>query len=158
MVELANSLPADSVGSLTPQSGLLEAVEVVVEKDSDHPMTRLVIKTRSDAEHSVVADGQNLRIDLMPVAMAAPDQQASPAATEIAAEELEAPIVETEDPQMEAQPARTAAVGLSPARERARPATRQSPRRRRGDARPVGGPRTRARGAGERAVGSRSRE
>ena len=51
-----------------------------------------------------------MRIDLMPVAMAASAQQASPAATEIAAEVLEAPIVETEDPEMEAQPLRSAAV------------------------------------------------
>ena len=71
VVELANSLPADSVTSLTSESGLLQAVEVEVEQSSDHPMTRLVIQTRSDAEHSVVADGPNLRIDLLPVAAAA---------------------------------------------------------------------------------------
>ena len=67
VVELANSLPADSVTSLTPESGLLQAVEIEVERSSAHPLTRLVIQTRSDAEHSVVADGPNLRIDLIPV-------------------------------------------------------------------------------------------
>jgi type IV pilus assembly protein PilQ len=68
VVELANSLPTDSVTSLSPETGLLRAVEVEVEESLDHPMTRLVIETRSDAEHSVVADGPNLRIDLMPMA------------------------------------------------------------------------------------------
>jgi len=93
VVELANSLPADSVASLTSESGLLEAVEVQVEQNSDHPLTRLVIKTRSDAEHSVVAEGANLRIDLQPVSgIAATPQQVE---TEIAAEDLETMAVET---------------------------------------------------------------
>ncbi len=51
VVELANSLPADSVTSLSPQTGLLEAVVVELEDGSDLPLTRLVIHTRSDAEH-----------------------------------------------------------------------------------------------------------
>jgi type IV pilus assembly protein PilQ len=54
----------------------------------------------------VIAEGADLRIDLMPVAIAAPAQQASPAATEVAAEEFEAPAVEP----AEVQPMQSAAV------------------------------------------------
>ena len=75
VVEMASSLPADSVASLTQPSGLLEAVEVQVERDSKPPLTRLVIKTRSDAEHSVIADGANLRIALTPVVVATSAQR-----------------------------------------------------------------------------------
>ena len=110
VVELANSLPADSVESLTPESGLLQAVEVQVEQDSDHPMTRLVIKTRSDAEHSVIAEGPNLRIDLMPVAVAASAQQDTTVATEVAAEEPAAPAGEPAMAPVTTQPMATAAV------------------------------------------------
>lgn len=73
VVELSNALPEDAVVGLSPAEGLLEAVDVQVEQDSEHPLTRLVIRTRSEAEHSVVADGTSLRIDLVPVVTAETD-------------------------------------------------------------------------------------
>ena len=63
VLELSNSTPADSVGNLVMENGLLEGVEVEVVETSDQPQTRLVIKTRYEAEHAVIADGSRLRVD-----------------------------------------------------------------------------------------------
>jgi len=70
VVELSNTLPVDSVVALTPAQGLIRAVDIQVEQNSEHPLTRLVIRTRTETEHSVTAAGTSLRIDLVPVATA----------------------------------------------------------------------------------------
>ena len=110
VVEMASSLPADSVASLTRESGLLEEVEVQVERDSKPPLTRLVIRTRSDAEHSVIAEGPNLRIMLSPVVVAAYAQPVTPPVAEIAADEPMMPVVEPEPAPMAPRSVTTAAV------------------------------------------------
>jgi hypothetical protein len=92
VVELASSLPADSVASLTRESGLLAEVEVQVERDTRPPMTRLVIRTRSDAEHSVIAEGPNLSIALAPVMAVAPAPEVRAVVAEVPAVEPAAPV------------------------------------------------------------------
>jgi type IV pilus assembly protein PilQ len=67
VVELPNSLPAARVQDLVPDDGLVSSVKVQRETEGSRPMTRLVIATRHEVEHSVTADGLHLQIRLMPL-------------------------------------------------------------------------------------------
>ncbi|HVR98905.1 MAG TPA: type IV pilus secretin PilQ [Thermoanaerobaculia bacterium] len=70
IVELPNSVPAPSLTDLTPEEGLIASLKV--EKDGgSRPLTRLVIATRQEVEHSVSAEGTALRVQLVPVEQAA---------------------------------------------------------------------------------------
>ncbi len=70
IVELPNSVPAPSLTDLNPEEGLIASLKV--EKDGgSRPLTRLVIATRQEVEHSVSADGTALRVQLLPVERAA---------------------------------------------------------------------------------------
>ncbi len=85
VVELPNSAPTSSVSSLAPDSGLIEAVTIEVE-NGERPLTRLVVKTRAEAEHSVVAEGTRLRVELKAL-----DGEWAAAEAELVAEQ---PVVE----------------------------------------------------------------
>ena len=63
VIELPNSMPADSVVDLWPDEGLLEAVEVATENGGDRPLTRLTIRTRGATEHSIEASGPALLVN-----------------------------------------------------------------------------------------------
>ncbi|NIA01704.1 MAG: AMIN domain-containing protein, partial [Bacteroidia bacterium] len=63
VIELPNSMPADSVVDLWPDEGLLEAVEVATENGGDRPLTRLTIRTRGATEHSIQASGPTLVVN-----------------------------------------------------------------------------------------------
>ena len=67
VIELPNSLPAPGLADLDLSQGLIESARVEVQDGGDRPLTRLVIKTFSEAEHSVAAEGTHLLVDLMPL-------------------------------------------------------------------------------------------
>ncbi len=70
VVELPNSSPGATLTSLTEAEGLV--AKVLVESDSSgaRPVTRLTIATRAEAEHALAADGNVLRLSLLPTGVA----------------------------------------------------------------------------------------
>jgi type IV pilus assembly protein PilQ len=99
VLELPNSTAASEVVSLAPSSGLVASVEVATETGADRPLTRFVVATRGDAEHSLAADGDRLLVRLVPVGGSA---------------EVTAATVAYE-PLPDAQPAAPAEVAVVPA-------------------------------------------
>ncbi len=67
VVELPNSVPGPKVVDLSPEEGLVSSLTVQKSEEGSRPMTRLVIATRQEVEHSVSADGTKLRIQLLPM-------------------------------------------------------------------------------------------
>jgi type IV pilus assembly protein PilQ len=67
IVELPNSVPGARVVDLSPEEGLISSLAVQKSEDGSRPLTRLVIATRQEVEHAVTADGNKLRIQLLPV-------------------------------------------------------------------------------------------
>ena len=67
VVELPNAVPSTRVQDVAPEDGLVSSVKVQRETEGNRPMTRLVIATRHDVEHSVTADGLHLQIRLLPL-------------------------------------------------------------------------------------------
>jgi type IV pilus assembly protein PilQ len=67
IVELPNSVPGAKVVDLSPEEGLVSSLAVQKSADGSRPLTRLVIATRQEVEHAVTADGNRLRIQLLPV-------------------------------------------------------------------------------------------
>lgn len=73
VVELPNSVPGPKVVDLSPEEGLVSSLTVQKSEEGSRPMTRLVIATRQEVEHSVSADGTKLRIQLLPMDNAGKD-------------------------------------------------------------------------------------
>ena len=67
VVELPNSVPAADVSDLMTPEGLVASVEIERLDDADRPLTRLVVRTREDSEHSLVTEGTTLSLQLLPV-------------------------------------------------------------------------------------------
>jgi type IV pilus assembly protein PilQ len=67
VVELPNAVPKAGLAGLAPEDGLVASLKVENGTEGSRPMTRLVIATRQEAEHSVTAEGNHLRVQLMPV-------------------------------------------------------------------------------------------
>ena len=67
VVELPNSSVRDGLADLSPEDGLVSALQVQRNPEGSRPMTRLVIATRQEVEHSISADGNRLQIRLLPV-------------------------------------------------------------------------------------------
>jgi type IV pilus assembly protein PilQ len=67
IVELPNAVPRASLADLSPTEGLVSSLAIQKSDEGSRPMTRLVIATRQEVEHSVTADGTRLRIQLLPV-------------------------------------------------------------------------------------------
>ncbi len=67
VVELPNSRPGAAVTDLDFAEGMVESARVQVE-EGERPLTRLVVRTRTETEHSVAADGSRLLVELTPVA------------------------------------------------------------------------------------------
>lgn len=67
VVELPNAVPQASLSDLSPEDGLVSSLAIQRSDEGTRPMTRLVIATRQEVEHSVSADGAKLRIQLLPV-------------------------------------------------------------------------------------------
>jgi type IV pilus assembly protein PilQ len=75
IIELPNAVPGSKVVDLSPEEGLVSSLAVQKSEEGSRPLTRLVIATRQEVEHAVTADGNKLRIQLLPV-----DAQAAQAA------------------------------------------------------------------------------
>jgi type IV pilus assembly protein PilQ len=67
VVELPNSVPGPKLADLSPGDGLVSSIAVQKSQEGARPLTRLVIATRQEVEHTVTADGAKLRIQLSPV-------------------------------------------------------------------------------------------
>jgi type IV pilus assembly protein PilQ len=67
IIELPNAVPGSKVVDLSPEEGLVSSLAVQKSEDGSRPLTRLVIATRQEVEHAVTADGNKLRIQLLPV-------------------------------------------------------------------------------------------
>lgn len=67
VIELPNAVPGPKVVDLSPEEGLVSSLSVQKSEDGARPLTRLVIATRQEVEHAVTADGNKLRIQLLPV-------------------------------------------------------------------------------------------
>ncbi|MFN7941710.1 MAG: type IV pilus secretin PilQ [Thermoanaerobaculia bacterium] len=76
VVELPNARPDDAVHDLALPDGLVESVRVTVEQ-GDRPLTRLLVRTRQEAEHSLSAQGASLVVELTPEAGASGEATAS---------------------------------------------------------------------------------
>ncbi|HEX3556841.1 MAG TPA: type IV pilus secretin PilQ [Thermoanaerobaculia bacterium] len=68
IVELPNAVPRAGLADLSPAEGLVSSLAIQKSDEGSRPMTRLVIATRQEVEHSVTADGARLRIQLLPLA------------------------------------------------------------------------------------------
>ena len=73
IVELPNAQPRAGVSGMEPADGLVSALVVEGTTEGSRPLTRLVISTRQEVEHSVSADGNRLEIKLQPVETAQTD-------------------------------------------------------------------------------------
>lgn len=73
IVELPNAQPRAGVSGMEPADGLVSSLAVEGTTEGSRPLTRLVISTRQEVEHSVSADGNNLEIKLQPVETAQAD-------------------------------------------------------------------------------------
>src|SRR3954469_6404974 len=67
VVELPNAVPGPKVVDLSPEEGLVSSLTGQKSEEGSRPLTRLVIATRQEVEHSVSADGTKLRIQLLPM-------------------------------------------------------------------------------------------
>ncbi len=67
VIELPNTVPAASVSDLTPGEGLISSLKVQRETDGNRPLTRLVLETRQEVEHTVTAENLDLHVRLAPV-------------------------------------------------------------------------------------------
>jgi len=67
VVELPNAVPRAGLADLAPEEGLVASLKIENSTEGSRPMTRLVISTRQEAEHSVTAEGSSLRVQLVPV-------------------------------------------------------------------------------------------
>ncbi|HEX6200595.1 MAG TPA: AMIN domain-containing protein, partial [Thermoanaerobaculia bacterium] len=70
VVELPNALQGSGVSDVVPDDGLVESVTVSQEQPGRRPLTRLVIATREEVEHTLRADGTRLTIELEPLTSA----------------------------------------------------------------------------------------
>src|SRR6185295_10779768 len=67
VVELPNAVPGSRLTDLAPEEGLISSLDIQSSEEGSRPLTRLVIATRQEAEHSITAEGSKLRIQLAPV-------------------------------------------------------------------------------------------
>ncbi|HEX3127214.1 MAG TPA: type IV pilus secretin PilQ [Thermoanaerobaculia bacterium] len=67
VVELPNATPKEGLADLSPEDGLVSSLQVQRNEEGTRPLTRLVISTRQEVEHSISADGNHLQIRLLPV-------------------------------------------------------------------------------------------
>ena len=117
VVELPNTRVAPTLGTRLAGQGLLQGVEVLSEDNGDRPLTRLLIRTRDAAEHSLFVDDRLLTLQFVavgsaqPTAVAAetqpPAEQAEPTVPTVPTEE--APSAAPEQTEVAVQPRGTSA-------------------------------------------------
>lgn len=91
VVELPNSVAGDAVASTRP-GGLISSVDVLSQDNGDRPLTRLVISTSQQAEHTLLVDDRVLSLEFVPTSPATRVTQAP--ATRTQTEPAPAPAVE----------------------------------------------------------------
>ena len=106
VVELPNASAREGLADLSPEDGLVSALQVQRNPEGSRAMTRLVIATRQEVEHSITADGNRLQIRLLPVEQQAEAGAASPEPAQLAFEPLgpDSPRGEEEPEPSEPQP------------------------------------------------------
>lgn len=119
VVELPNSRPIDGLAGQSLDSGLVSEVRIGQVGSEERPLTRLVILTREDAEHTLAAQGGHLSVDLMPVAATEqvaemPVEPVAPVAESVARAEPE-PEPEPETASYAALPATEEPTAVEPA-------------------------------------------
>lgn len=67
VVELPNAAPRAGLADLAPEDGLVSSLQVLRNEEGSRALTRLVIATRQEVEHSISADGNKLQIRLLPL-------------------------------------------------------------------------------------------
>lgn len=67
VVELPNATPRSGLADLAPEDGLVSSLQVLRNEEGSRALTRLVIATRQEVEHSISADGNRLQIRLLPL-------------------------------------------------------------------------------------------
>ena len=103
VVELPNSQPSAEVPSSLPGSGLVASIAVDSDTNAARPLTRLTVATTAEVEHSLVADGNLLRLELNPVAQPGADSGRA-LAYEPVQEEPAAPAPTALTPTAESEP------------------------------------------------------
>ncbi len=103
VLELPNSKPGPDLADLAPSSGLVSSVRIERDSQGTRPLMRLILQTRQEVEHSVIAEGNGLRLKLMPVegqVAAAPAPAENLAYEPVAEEPAQEPVVSDSAPQM----------------------------------------------------------
>ncbi|MCP4662592.1 MAG: type IV pilus secretin PilQ [bacterium] len=74
VIELPNSVPGETIEPRYLGSGesLVSSVEITRLDDAERPLTRLLVRTREDSEHSLTTEGETLRLQLLPVGFEEP--------------------------------------------------------------------------------------
>ncbi|MCH9649874.1 MAG: type IV pilus secretin PilQ [Deltaproteobacteria bacterium] len=67
IIELPNSVPGPEVMDLSPEGTLVSVIQVDLEESASRPLTRLTVRTRQEADHSLSAEGEGLKIELVPI-------------------------------------------------------------------------------------------
>ncbi len=115
VLELPNSKPGPDLADLSPSAGLVSSVRIERDSQGTRPLMRLILQTRQEVEHSVVAEGNALRLKLMPVeAQVAAGTESAPApAQSLAYEpvEEEAPATASEPAPRASEPVESAGLG-----------------------------------------------
>ena len=155
VVELPNAVPAAGVGDLEPADGLVERIGVSAEQQGRRPLTRLVISTREEVEHTLQAAGTRLLLGLEPLGSGPglraeedelrfeplPEEPDAEAAAPVRAAPVPAPRVEEDTRELDPYPApATPVVAGTPETPMAGPA-------------PTGAPASRLNGVDVQAVG-----
>jgi type IV pilus assembly protein PilQ len=94
VVELPNSAPGAAVPATLPGAGFVTGVTVERDQHGERPLTRLVVSTSEPIEHSMVGEGNRLKVVLTPVQTSAPAVSYEPLPEATAVEANEAPAVE----------------------------------------------------------------
>jgi type IV pilus assembly protein PilQ len=112
VIELPNATPSARVQDVNADEGLVSSVKVQRETEGSRPMTRLVISTRHEVEHSVTADGLHLQIRLLPLEAQAKVVAREPAKPKLAFEPVPPPAAPA--PVAPMAPASAASGGAAP--------------------------------------------
>jgi type IV pilus assembly protein PilQ len=126
VVELPNAVPAPRVQDVNPEDGLVSSVKVQRDSEGSRPMTRLVIATRHEVEHSVTADGLHLQIRLLPLETQARIVAKEPAKPKLAFEPVPQPGPGSQ-PAAAAAPAEPAPAARNQAAAPSSPASPAAP-------------------------------
>ncbi|MGE0641115.1 MAG: type IV pilus secretin PilQ [Thermoanaerobaculia bacterium] len=114
VVEIPNSRPEPAVMGQDLDSGLISSVRVAVEESEGRPLTRFIVSTRQETEHTVFAEANELRVRIAPVGQLA-DLPESPAGV---LEESEVEVATAPEldrvPQAPLAPAATASAPVAP--------------------------------------------